>query len=840
MNRNHHSRPLAIAALLALGSCATQTDLRPTSAARPSTPAPSARAPAVFPRGFTANHGQWPATVRFRGEVAGALVWVERDAIALDFQRYIGPDRGPMRNVVRLRFRGADPAAELVGEGDAGVRHFLLGEQASDHHVGVPAHHSVRYRQLYPGVDLQLWVRDGTLGYDLLLAAGADPSRIAIDVQGAGDLSVDGGGDLQLSTAFGPLRQPRPKTWQVVDGRRMPITCRYRRLGEAAYGFELPDYDRGHPTVIDPGIDWSSFLGGSSYEFAIDVARSAADDTVVCGETASSNFPVTAGVFDPTYNGFGAPTADVFIASFDPSGTGLRFGTYLGGSSGDKPYGVSIDANGDVVVAGNTQSTNFPTTAGAHSRRLSGRSDCFVTKLSADGSTLRFSTFLGGSAGDVAHGVALDDRGRAAVAGVTSSSDFPRTAGAFGTAPAGTSDAFATLLAADGTSLVFSTLLGGRSGDVAQAVAVDAGGHVVVAGTTSSGDFPTTAGVVQNTQLGTSDAFVVRLTPSGDAAVFATLLGGASGDVAEALATEDGGAVIVTGVSASNDFPTTAGAYSSTAQGSSDAFVTKLSADGQRMLFSTLFGGGSGDVPKGTALERTGAVLIGGQTSSSDLPSTQGAVQAAARGSADGFVARISPDGSAVLYSTYLGGGGSDGGEGLAADGERRVVLAGVTGSSDFPTTAGAVGQTLRGTADGFATQIDLASCGLTSLGSATPSCVGAPALGGTRCPAAGESRFALFASNAPANAAGAILLGGRAIPTGLPLLGATLYLDPTAPLVLLPALSTADGEARLPVPLTNVSSGARAYAQAVWLNPAGCGPTGNASASATLVVTIQ
>ncbi len=766
---------------------------------------------------FAANGGQWPAEVCFARRVAGGQVWLE--ALALTIQLPVpGTSEAARTLAIRLRLSHHGAVAP-AGAGTAGARHaYFTGPEAS---VGpVPSYDSVVYAGVHPGVDVRVRVHAGRLEYDVELAAGASLAGWQIDVEGADTLAIAADGALLMHTPGGTVRQAPAHTYQTTDaGQRNAVPCCYELRGPHSFGFRVDRVDVALPTTIDPGLDWSTFLGGSSYEFAYASAPAPSGGTVVVGETASTNFPVTSGAYDTSYNGMGAPSADVFVTRLDAAGQ-LVYSTYLGGSDGDKPYGVAVTAGGEAIVVGNTLSSDFPTTAGAWSRTMSGRSDGFVARLSASGAALLASTFLGGNDGEVVQAVALDSQGRAVVAGVTSSSDYPVTAGAWNAAGGGTSDAFATCVSIAADSLVWSSVFGGRSGDVAQAVA--ANDSTFVAGVTSSADFPTTAGSFQRVANGTSDGFVVKLSPGGTAATWSTLLGGGNGDVIEAVCVAAGDRPVVGGVTSSNDFPTTPGAFSRVVRGSSDTFVTKFAQDGSRLAFSTVLGGGSGDVGKDIALDLTGAVVVGGQTSSSDFPVTPRAYQGQARGSADGFLARVSPDGSALLEATYLGGGGSDGGEGASIDAARTATLVGVTNSSDYPVTAGAVRGSLSGTNDAFVARLPLTECLDVAYGSSTPSCRGPLALGLGRCAYAGDAAFAVVASNAPEFAPGVLLLGGAPLP-GVPIVGITLWVDPSPPAITLPLSSDQDGTARLRLPLTGVGPGPRLFTQAVFVNPAAC-----------------
>lgn len=789
---------------------------------------------------FVENRGQWDRRALYRARTESGSVWVTRSGITLQLHNA----EAGRTSVVSLEF-GEARAQSIRGQGLREEQHHYLRGDDARWRTGLRAYRSIVYRQLHPGVDLQLRENGGQLEYDVLLAPHADLSQLTIGVRGIQRLDVDQLGRLVMRTQDGEIVQSVPTTWQVDhDGTRIPVTCSYVLQPGNAFGFALDQHRPELETVVDPGLDWSTLLGGSSWEFGWNVARVPTGGAIVAGETPASNFPTTAGAFDTTYNGVGGPTSDVFVSRIAADGTSLVYSTYLGGSSGDKPYGLAVRDDGTVTIVGNTQSSNFPTTPGAFDGNLNGSSDGFVSRIDPTGSQLVFSTFLGGSSGDVAQALALSRSGEAVVTGVSSSSDFPVTNGTYGTSPAGSSDAFITRLTNDGTSLRYSTLIGGSSGDVAQAAAVAPDDSVTIAGVTSSSDFPTSANAFQSSASGGSDAFVLQLDADATNLVYATLLGGSQGDVAEAVDVDGSGAAVVVGVSSSNNFPSTPGALTG-GGGSSDAFVTKVSPDGSSLVFSARVGGSKGDVPKSVAIDRTGAVVLGGQTSSSNFPTTPEAIQTAALGSADAFLVRLSPDGSGLLYATYHGGSGSDGGEDCSGDANNLALLAGVAGSNNFPTSSGAVQENLSGNSDSFCTQIDM-DCGFSVYGAATSGCARTPTIGVTACPRAGATDFGFAGTNAPPNAFGLLIVGthqatspSRSPSDQVAHPRAALHVNLEQAFASFVVASDDHGHFTLPLPLEG-AAGAQLYGQVLWANSPGCSSATTFSASPGLALSIQ
>ncbi len=792
----------------------------------------------ALPFTFVENLGQWDVPARFVARVGGTLVGVEEDRLSLLFRsRTEGGERGAL---VRMVFEGAAREVRPEGEGQReGTHNFFLGDDPARWRTDLPGFGAVLCRGLYPGVDLRVREAGGRVEYDLLLSPGADLGGVVVRCEGIEGLRAEGDG-LVFRTALGEIRQSAPFAWRVpASGLPEAIECRARVLDATRFTFEVCGLGPGEAAVIDPGLDWATYLGGSSYEFAYGLTLQSSGAVTVTGETASVNFPTSPGAYDTTYNGFAAPTIDVYVARLNATGTSLVYATYLGGSGGDKPFSIAEDATGAVTVAGNAD-TGFPVTPGAFDTSLSGQSDAFVTRLNPAGNALVYSTLLGGGSGDIAQALALEPSGQATLTGVTSSSDFPSTPGAFATASQGPSDGFVARLNSTGSALVFSTFLGGSNGEVPQGLALDGSGTAFVAGVTSSGDFPVTPGALDTTAQGSSDVFVTRLDATGSGLLYSTLIGGSGGDVAEDVAVDASGGATVVGVNSSSDFPTTPGAFQTVAQGTSDVFVTRLNATGSALLSSTLLGGSGGDVGRGVRLGARGEAAVVGDSGSSDFPTTLGAFDTTALGSSDAFLALVNPTGTGLLYSTYLGGGGGDGAYAVGFGGPDSVTVAGVTNSSDFPATSGALDTALAGSGDGIVARFSLPPCGASPYGTSTAACSGPIQIGVKGCPQSGDPLFAVTCLYAPPAAAGVLLLGVGQDLAGSPILGITLHVSLVLPVFPLAAVSNGVGVATRAIPIPGGTAGAQVFAQFVWLNPAICGGLGTFSASNALVLTVQ
>jgi hypothetical protein len=495
-------------------------------------------------------------------------------------------------------------------------------------------------------------------------------------------------------------------------------------------------------------VTWSTFFGGSAYERAQGCAIDAKGFIYIVGNTDSADLPTTPGALQKTYAGDDPATAasggDGYVAKFSPDGRTLVWCTYLGGRDADRTYGVQVDAQGYVYVTTWTASPDFPVTAGACDTTFNGAMDVAYTKLEPDGTKLVWSTFVGGSGTEQARGsIFLDREGNVYSSGWTDSSDFPTTPGAFQRTLRGAGDAFLFEISADGSRLVFSTLFGGSHPtfkDTAYTrVTVHTDGTIFISGITRSTDLPVTPNAFQKTYGGDTnapswhgDAFAARFDATGSRMIYSTYLGGSSGEEASVnngLTVDAAGRAVILGNTTSSDFPTTPGALQRTYRGGQfgDGFVAILSEDGSRLEASTYIGGSDNEETSGIAVDRPGNIYFGGNTLSADYPVSSNAFQSKYRGGAgntDAWFSKLSPDLSALLYSTYLGGSGTVSGFGdrgrclaLAPGGE--VVITGDSNSSDFPTTAGGYSRTYRGGTDAIVVKLSLPAVGLQRPGDA-------------------------------------------------------------------------------------------------------------------------
>jgi hypothetical protein len=387
----------------------------------------------------------------------------------------------------------------------------------------------------------------------------------------------------------------------------------------------------------------------------------------------------------------------------------LKYSTFIGGTDYDVEASIAVDSDCSVYITGSTDSINFNTTSGAFDETFNGNGDIFVSKLSADGSTLVYSTFIGGTDVDYGRSIVVDSYGCAYITGHTESNDFNITSGAFDeTYNGGVEDVFVSKLSADGSSLIYSTFIGGTGvRDFGSSITVDSDGCAYIVGETQSSDFNTTSGAFDETFNGVMEAFVCKLSADGSTLTYSTYLGGTSNDYGNSIAVDSDGYAYVTGFTTSSDFNTTSGAFDETYNGNGEIFVCKLSPDGSTLVNSTFIGGTNSDVGRSIVVDSDGSAYIVGDTDSSDFNTTTGAFDEIYNGGGgDAFVCKLSANGSVLTYSTYVGGSGLDDGLSIAIDSSGSAYFTGTTASSDFNTTNGAYDETYNGASDAYLSKL--------------------------------------------------------------------------------------------------------------------------------------
>jgi len=725
-----------------------------------------------LPLRFEENQGQSAREVRYVSHGSGYELFLTPQEAVLALRANRPLDLSPLHRTasiralrkarrasqvtaIRMRLEGANPEPQIAGTDPLPTKvNYFIGNDPKKWRTDVPSYARVKYTGVYPGVDLVFYGNQRRLEYDFVIAPGADPKAIALKVDGARKMRVNPHGDLVLGVSGGEVELRKPVVYQNVRGERREIAGRYVFTGDHRVTFAVGSYDLSEPLILDPVLNYSTYLGGSSDDLGSGIAVDASGNAFIAGQTFSTDFPTgTNGAVSP------APSPNsgaAFVAELNPAGTQLLYSTYLAGtttSPGDIAFAVAVDASGKVYVTGTTFATDFPT---KNALTISGNAAgiAFVTKLdpTVSGSgmaSLIYSTFLGGTGGDFGNAIAADASGSAYVAGFTDSTDFP-TQNAFQSSPNNLSGtAFLTRIdttPSGSASLVYSTYLGGTGtnsgnflgfGDEAFGVAADSSHNAYVTGQTSSNDSTlTTTGAYQTTPPAGNtqgSVFVSRFdtTLSGTGSlIYSTYLAGSTLDLGNAVALGPSNVAYITGTTNSNDFPfpgPTAGAFDTSGSAIGKAFVTLVDTSksgGSSVTYSTYLGGTGGDTGFGIRVDGSGNAYVAGTTTSNDFAGTGalkrlGAFQPTLANTVGSpFVAKLNPGGNGsadLLYATYFGGSGdgadTDQGFGIAIDASNppNAYVTGQTFSADMPVVSSLpTGGSLKPPSDAFVAKLTL------------------------------------------------------------------------------------------------------------------------------------
>jgi hypothetical protein len=623
-----------------------------------------------LPVPFEPNAGQAPADVKYVARGRGYALYLTQTGATIA----LAPPKENRRELIRMEFEGASRDAQVVGAApQTGKSNYFLGNDPSRWYRDVPQFGKVQYHGIYPGIDLVYYGNESELEYDMVVARGADPNQVRLTFDGVERLRIDHG-DLVLVTKTGEIRQRKPKIYQQAGPRQVEVPGHYVVRGANRVSFAVSQYDRDKALVIDPVLSYSTYLGGSSFDFGSDIAVDASGSVYVTGGTDSSNFP--------GFSGQSFVRAG-FVTKLSPDGSSRVYTTYVGGTGASWAKGIAVDSSFNAYVTGFTDASNFPTVGPLQATNRGGR-DGFVAKINPSGNALVYSTYLGGALEDVGSGIAVDSASNAYITGTTLSTDFP-TANPIRSANSGSGDAFLAKINATGTALVYSTYIGGSAAESGERVAVDSSNNAYVAGSTASTNFPTVS-PLQSTNAGGVDAFVVKVNPTGSAFSYATYLGGAGTDWALSIAADASGNAYLTGYTDSANFRTQSPQQASNA-GGVDAFVAKINAAGTSLLYSTYLGGAGDDFGFGIGVDTAGNAYVAGTTSSTSFPSS-GSLSIPQGAGREVFLTKFNAAGSALSLSLRFGGAGADEASGLAVDPNGAAYIVGSTASSDFPTAA--------------------------------------------------------------------------------------------------------------------------------------------------------
>jgi len=662
-----------------------------------------------IPLYFIPNQGQVHEKAKFYARTPRYVLWVTEEGLVFDSFSGQGVEdrvkpipRAPgrtlrktndsqVREVSRLVFLGANPNPGIVPvELTRHQVNYYKGNNTAQWHTGIQTSKAVLYKGIYPGIDLKIYGKENQLEYDWIIKPGGNPGDIFFQYWDVKASHLDNKGNLVIKTSLGELVHQKPISYQLIKGKKLDIRSGFKCINKNIYTFTVPDYNRVYELVIDPVVtlEYSTYLGGSSYEY---YAAGAVDNTghiYMSGRTSSVDFPTQNAHQSTKLNGY-----DAFVTKFTTDGSGLIFSTYLGGNNDDRGQRVAISPGGDIYLSGYTNSTNFPAT-----NTLTGDYDAFCCRFDADGNFLG-GRLVGGSGKEDNSTIALDPFNHVYIIGGTFSSNFPLK-NPYQNVKMGNQDAYLCKFDPGLTGIEYSTYLGGPGGDEgASEIVVDGSGYIYLEGITSSTGFPL-KNAWQNTFAGGNfDVFICKMKPDGSDLVFSTYLGGSGTDYAHGIAVDDTGAIYAGGDTYSSNFPVKS-PYQGTRKGNPDSFVSKFSPDGSELIYSTYLGGSNINYYGFMTADREGHIYISGSTSSPDFPMVN-PYQSSLAGGLDAFLSILDKDGSKLLYSTYFGGMGGDHIANIFLDPNGNVYVAGVTYSSNFPIK-NPYQSTFKGICDGF------------------------------------------------------------------------------------------------------------------------------------------
>lgn len=634
---------------------------------------------------FTENQGQWDERVKFRAEAGGAVMWFTSDGICYQFIRKIEKetpnesDRFDLQHerfnheadsceqiVVKAAFENANPNLSVIGENIMEYKcNYFIGNDPNNWHTDVPNYTGIIMKDVYPGIDIRYFANnDGNLMCEFVANSKADLSQVQMSYEGAAETYIDVDGRLIVQTDWG----------NIFEGLS-PFSNGANLISPGSFANEDASYaPADQPRAGNVTLVYSTYLGGNWLDFGTGIVIDDSQNAYVVGRSESTDFPT----LNP-YQAYNNAT-DVVISRISSNGSSLIYSTYLGGSDVDVAEDIAIDSNDCVYVAGDTYSTDFPLQNPYQGAKNSG-SDAFVFKLSASGNSLVYSTYLGDLSNDYAYDIEVDGHGRAYVTGTTYSDSFP-TFNSYQANQAGP-DAFVTKFSDAGNSLIYSTYLGGSSVEHSYAIAIDTQGNAYVAGYTNSTDFPT-LNPYQDSFAGGYDIFITKIASTGSSLIYSTYLGGGDDDYGYDVAIDDYGCAYVTGNTYSSDFPAV-NPYM-TFQDYCDVFVTKLSSSGNSLVYSTFLGGEFFETGYCIALDASRCAYVSGDTYSSDFPILNAFQETNHGFNTDVFLTKLSYSGNTLVFSTFLGGDQEESCMDIAVDNLGYAYLTGQTSSTDFPT----------------------------------------------------------------------------------------------------------------------------------------------------------
>ena len=637
---------------------------------------------AKLPIQFEENRGQFDKKVRFASRRANESVFLTPTEAV--FTQKVSEKKN---YALKMKLVNANENAKTFGaEEKVSKTNYFRGNDSSKWQTDISTFGRVNYEEVYQGINMAWYGNDSNdLEYDFIVKPNADYRQIELKFSGAKSLEIAANGDLLIQTKYGTTTQRKPLSYQTIEGERKEVESRFELVAKNTVKFVVGDYDGSRDLVIDPTqLTYGTFLGGSGQDYPEDIAVDSQENIYVVGTTPSADFPTTPDAFTTAKNG---TSSDIFVTKINAQG-GLQYSTFLGGTSNEAGKAIALDSVGNAYIAGSTSSVNFPVTTAAYDTTQNGGTDAFVTKISASGSTLVYSTYLGTSSSDSAHDIAVDSNGIARILGETLSSSFPLT-----TNPASTTgDSFYVNLSANGLTLNYSTKIYGTNFDAARRIAIDSSGNSIILGYTTSSTFPVTANAYDTSFNGSGDIFLMKFT-AGGAVTYATYLGGSSYEGINNgmdMALDNSGNVYLLVAVGSTDFPRTAGALTRPLSGYED-FLVKFNPQLSSLLISTPIGPNSNIFGYGISVDSKENVYVLGYTQSDAYDRTNNCPRSGV------FVTQYASNGTSIKNRACFNASANSGSRGAAkliSDGN--IALMVQTYDSFFTTTANAFNRVLN------------------------------------------------------------------------------------------------------------------------------------------------
>lgn len=666
--------------------------------------------------GFVPNKGQVDQSILYYSDSPSCNIALTSDGLVFDYFKINPTLKNKSGTAISMKLIGASINDVFPLSAENHRINYFKGEKS---YKGLYSYDTLLIKNIYPNIDMYLFEKDNLPAYDFVLASGADPRSIKIQFEGQDSLNVSDG-KLKIMANNICIFHQDLSTYYEFNGN--PINSNFERKGDLI-GFKLAEYSKSQTIRIDP-IVFSTFLGGSNYDYCRAMAVDSFGRAVLVGRTLSTNFPSTSGAYDTTFeenNGF----YDVVVSKMDSTGQNLLFSTYIGGYGDDFAECVALDGKQNIYISGYTLSLrNYPVTVGAIDSFDIGGSDIFFTKLSASGDSIIYSTLFGGEQDDFAQGITLDNNGAVYIAGYTySDSTFRLSPTAYDTTSNGEADAFAIKLLPNSFSLAYSTYIGGAEDDFGQSIVVDKFGYAYIGGLTRSTNFPTTPFGFDRTfndttfNKNSSDGFLAKLSPTGNALIFGTYIGGRGKDGVYGICLDSNNNIYAAGLTESKEFPIRSDAFDSTYNNEftgavyGDAFILRMKPSGDSIHYSTFVGGRGAERANAISIDKYQNIYITGSTNSIDFPTSRlgfNKKYSDTLSRTDAFVTKLNWNLSKILYSTYLGDRGSDVGNSVYPHSDNTLYVAGWTASPKFPTSPFAFDTTLNDTllADFFLTKL--------------------------------------------------------------------------------------------------------------------------------------